>query len=1051
VAEEAGPGGGGSSQAEIRTFLIADVRGYTLFTQERGDEVAAKLAKKFAELAREGVEGRGGSVIELRGDEALAVFTSPRQAIRAAVDLQQRFVDETLDDPSLPLMVGIGLDAGEAVQVEGGYRGGALNMAARLCGQAGPGEILATPEVVHLARAVEGVKYVDRGALHLKGMAQAVRVTRVVPEERDPRAALAPLVEERKQAARRPARFRSWKWIAAAATVVVAIAVIAPLTLSGGGGATLAGIGANSVGLIDLKTHRLTGQVSVGARPVSIAAGAGAIWVADSGDNTVARIDPTSHAVQMIPVGSGPVGVAVGLGFVWVTNSGERTVSQISPKTNAVVQTIPVGNGPTGVAVGKGAVWVTESTDATLRQIDPNSDKVVRTIGVGQDPVAVSVAQDVWVANAGDGTVSEVDPASGHVVQTVFVGSGPTSVVATSDAVWTANSLDGTVSRIDPSTGTIAQTVPVGDGPSGLASTASGLWVANQFDGSVSLIAPRTGNPITTSVGEAPQAVVATGSSLWVAASGAGISHRGGTITVAAHALYFDSFDPAVAYTPESWGIVIDTNDGLVAFDKVDGPTGSTIVPDLAVAVPRPTNGGTTYTFQLRPGIRYSTGQVVQPSDFLRAVERVLRIGKAPPLYGGIVGASACSKTRCDLSRGIVADDHDRTVTIHLVAPDPELLYKLALPFADPVPPGTPWRQVHTPVPATGPYMIGTYRPLKGKVAGTIVLVRNPKFREWSPAAQPQGYPDRIVWQLGLPNDEPLVTAVEQGSADYMLGGPPPDRLNELETRYADQVHIYPSAATFAFLLNTQVPPFNDLRVRQAVNYAVDRRRAAQLSGQAQPTCQILPPDTAGYHPFCPYTIDPNPNGTWTAPDMAKAEQLLRDAHALGARVTVWGSPALQSHVPVTQYYVGLLRRLGFRVSLKSVKDPLTYFTDISEAKYHVQTAFYGWIADYPAASDFLDLLFNCSQRQPDSPNNTNAAEFCDPAIDRMMARAVQLQGTDPYAAGLQWAKVDRAVVLQAPWAPVTTPTGIDLVSHRVKNYQHNPQWGLLVDQLWVR
>src|SRR5207249_10785983 len=154
---------------------------------------------KFAELARQGVEGRGGSVIELRGDEALAVFGSPRQAIRAAVDLQQRFVDETLDDPSLPLMVGIGLDAGEAVAVEGGYRGGALNMAARLCGQAGPGEILATPEVVHLARAVDGIKYVQRGEVHLKGIAQPVRVVRIVPEGGDPATLLGP-----RAGARRP-------------------------------------------------------------------------------------------------------------------------------------------------------------------------------------------------------------------------------------------------------------------------------------------------------------------------------------------------------------------------------------------------------------------------------------------------------------------------------------------------------------------------------------------------------------------------------------------------------------------------------------------------------------------------------------------------------------------------------------------------------------------------------------------------------------------------------------------------------------------------------
>ena len=149
------PANGRMGDVQIRTFLIADVRGYTLFTQERGDEAAAKLAAKFADIAREIVEARGGTLLELRGDEALCVFASTREAIRAAVDLQQRFVEETLEQPELPLTVGIGLDAGEAVPVQGGYRGAALNLAARLCGQARAGEILATREVTHLARRIE--------------------------------------------------------------------------------------------------------------------------------------------------------------------------------------------------------------------------------------------------------------------------------------------------------------------------------------------------------------------------------------------------------------------------------------------------------------------------------------------------------------------------------------------------------------------------------------------------------------------------------------------------------------------------------------------------------------------------------------------------------------------------------------------------------------------------------------------------------------------------------------------------------------------------------
>jgi WD40 repeat protein/class 3 adenylate cyclase len=175
-----------STEAAIRTFLIADVRGYTSFTAERGDEAAATLAARFAALTREAVEARGGAVVELRGDEALVVFDSARQAIRSAIELQTRFVDETVSDPRIPLAVGIGLDAGEAVAVEGGFRGGALNLAARLCSLAGPGEILASREVVHLARRVDGIRHVDRGDVTLKGLPDPVRVIRLRPEADDP-------------------------------------------------------------------------------------------------------------------------------------------------------------------------------------------------------------------------------------------------------------------------------------------------------------------------------------------------------------------------------------------------------------------------------------------------------------------------------------------------------------------------------------------------------------------------------------------------------------------------------------------------------------------------------------------------------------------------------------------------------------------------------------------------------------------------------------------------------------------------------------------------
>jgi DNA-binding NarL/FixJ family response regulator/class 3 adenylate cyclase len=170
----------------IRTFLIADVRGYTSFTEKRGDEAGGQLVATFAEVSREVVETRGGTLVELRGDEALVAFDSPRDAIRAAVEMQARFAETTFADESSPLPVGIGIDAGEAVVVAGGYRGGAINLAARLCGLASPGEVLVSQEVIHLAGKIDGVEYTERGHLRLKNLSDPVRVIRVAPEEGDP-------------------------------------------------------------------------------------------------------------------------------------------------------------------------------------------------------------------------------------------------------------------------------------------------------------------------------------------------------------------------------------------------------------------------------------------------------------------------------------------------------------------------------------------------------------------------------------------------------------------------------------------------------------------------------------------------------------------------------------------------------------------------------------------------------------------------------------------------------------------------------------------------
>jgi adenylate cyclase len=157
--------------AAILVFLIADIRGYTRFTQEHGDTAAAKLTGRFSELAYSIADQYDGRVIEVRGDEVLAVFASARQALLAAHMLQARCAEEATAYPDLPLRIGVGLDVGEPIQMEdGGYRGAALNRAARLCSLAGPGDVLVSTGVAHIAPQVDGITYVHRGSEELKGI-----------------------------------------------------------------------------------------------------------------------------------------------------------------------------------------------------------------------------------------------------------------------------------------------------------------------------------------------------------------------------------------------------------------------------------------------------------------------------------------------------------------------------------------------------------------------------------------------------------------------------------------------------------------------------------------------------------------------------------------------------------------------------------------------------------------------------------------------------------------------------------------------------------------
>jgi peptide/nickel transport system substrate-binding protein len=320
-----------------------------------------------------------------------------------------------------------------------------------------------------------------------------------------------------------------------------------------------------------------------------------------------------------------------------------------------------------------------------------------------------------------------------------------------------------------------------------------------------------------------------------------------------------------------------------------------------------PTDGGTSYSFRLRTGIRYSDGRLLRASDFRLALERVLRLrSQESAAFDDLLGADACSHAACDLSRGVVPDDRARTVTFHLRSPDPEFLNSLATPQSTAVPLGTPFHDVgFRPIPGTGPYEIARAGPHE------IRWIRNPFFHEWSHAAQPEGDPDQIVMRFGLsPTQE--VRAIEKGTVDWSADFVPSGLVASLKSRFASQVHAYTIPTTDFVQFNTTRAPFNDVRVRQAFNLAVDRREVAHLYGGsdlATPTCQIVPPGLPGYRPYCPY-----------AHDLARARTPVSASGTQRQQVTVWSWTDDPTISPgVGRYYASVLSELGYRTSVRLV------------------------------------------------------------------------------------------------------------------------------------
>ncbi|HXF31025.1 MAG TPA: ABC transporter substrate-binding protein, partial [Solirubrobacterales bacterium] len=478
-----------------------------------------------------------------------------------------------------------------------------------------------------------------------------------------------------------------------------------------------------------------------------------------------------------------------------------------------------------------------------------------------------------------------------------------------------------------------------------------------------------------------------------------------------------DYLDPSLSYTLEGWTSMWETYVPLLTYVHADGAAGTKLIPGLAKALPKITDGGRTYTLVLRKGLRYSDGTLVRASDFGATIERVIAMASpATPFFTDIVGAERFSKTKKGGIPGIEADDRTGRIVIHLVQPRSTFSNELAMLFAAPLPAGTKHEDLsETPPPGTGPYEIVAAKP-----GSSWSYRRNPEWAKTNAKLLPQipsGHFDAIDVTVNK-NPETAVNEVQRGHKDWMEEQPPSDRFAELQSRYeGTQLLITPQIDVYYFWMNVTKPPFDDIRVRRAVNYAIDPAALTRIyGGQLRPTQQVLPVAMPGHRTYKPYPHD-----------MRKAKELIAAADPKERDVTVWTYNA-EPNKQAGEYYESVLRELGFHPTLKTVS-AANYITVIGNGSTpNLDTGFANWYIDYPHPNDYFAPQLSGATITPTA--NSNYAHFSDPAINREIAK-LDREPLGP-AQEAAYARLDREVMRQAPWAPFGSLPLTTFVSDRI-------------------
>ncbi|HEU5062705.1 MAG TPA: ABC transporter substrate-binding protein [Solirubrobacterales bacterium] len=518
--------------------------------------------------------------------------------------------------------------------------------------------------------------------------------------------------------------------------------------------------------------------------------------------------------------------------------------------------------------------------------------------------------------------------------------------------------------------------------------------------------------------------VLAATASIGLASCGGGDDETGGGgdgqqggILKATYASFPDYMDPALSYTAEGWTAMAEVYLPLLTYKHANGEEGSEVIPALAKDLPEISNGGKTYTLFLRPGLKYSDGSPVKASDFRSSVERMIAINSpGSPFYFTIEGAEKFAETKKGPLPGIVTDDKTGEIVINLEAPRGTFVNELALLFVAVLPSDTPVEDMSAdPAPGTGPYMITKSQPGKG-----WEYERNPYWEKANGEAMPD-LPAGVIDGAKITvvrNEQSQVEDVERGTYDWMQNPPPASRYAEVKEDFeGTQFRIEETISTYYFWMNTQEPPFDDVKVRQAVNYAVDDRALERIyAGQLSGSQQILPPGMPGHEEFELYPYD-----------LAKAKQMIKEANPSDMDITVWTDNESPNN-EAGEYFNEVLTDLGFNTTFKPISaDNYTTVTGNATTP-DLDAGWSNWFQDYPHPNDFFQPLLAGESISP--TNNYNFAKFDDPAVNKRITELGEEQlGPEQEEA---YAELDREIMEKAPWAPFGNRTVTTFVSDEI-------------------